>query len=462
MIFVPIFLLTWIVLMPVYAAGETQDRRGFEMFTFGNVAKTTQQQKRYAATVIIQWLVTLWMLYLIRKKVSQFIRLRQEFLVSEKHASTAQAKTLLVTGVPNDLLSEKKLKALYAHLPGGVAKVWLNRNLQDLPDLIDERTKWLNKLEGAEASVIKTALKKMKKGKVEGVEVSSDAEVDVAVAEKYITKKERPSHKVGSKVPCMGTKVDTLEWCREEIARLNKEIEAKREEINVDYEKYPAQNSAFLLFNQQIAAHMAQKMIADHRPYHLNNRYVEAHPDNVVWSTLNMNPYERKIRTVVFWLVTIALVVFWSAPVAFVGIVSNVSGLSERGGFTWLQSLGPVVLGLLSGILPTVLLAVLNMLLPIFLRLFARLSGVPTRTGIELSLMDRFFLFQFIQNFLFLTIISGAVSQIQSFITSIAQNPTSFPGVIAGAIPNGSTFFLSFIALQGLSGAAAASCRSCR
>jgi calcium permeable stress-gated cation channel len=34
------------------------------------------------------------------------------------------------------------------------------------------------------------------------------------------------------------------------------------------------------------------------------------------------------------------------------------------------------------------------MLLPIVLRLLARFEGVPTRVGIELSLMERFFLFQ--------------------------------------------------------------------
>ncbi len=38
-------------------------------------------------------------------------------------------------------------------------------------------------------------------------------------------------------------------WCREEIARLNKEIERMRSEIKVDYKNYPAQSSAFILFN---------------------------------------------------------------------------------------------------------------------------------------------------------------------------------------------------------------------
>lgn len=34
------------------------------------------------------------------------------------------------------------------------------------------------------------------------------------------------------------------------------------------------------------------------------------------------------------------------------------------------------------------------MLLPIVLRLFARFEGIPQKTGVELSLMTRYFIFQ--------------------------------------------------------------------
>ena len=55
-----------------------------------------------------------------------------------------------------------------------------------------------------------------------------------------------------------------------------------------------------------------------------------------------------------------------------------------------------MVVSLIQGFLPTVLLALLFMLVPIVLRILARLEGIPQKTGVELSLMDRFFLFQVI------------------------------------------------------------------
>ncbi|SNX88152.1 uncharacterized protein MEPE_06863 [Melanopsichium pennsylvanicum] len=455
-VFVPIWILSWIVLMPTYGANTTGTGSGFNRFILSRVGSTAQQQKRYVAPLLIQWIFTFWLLWNIRSRMTKFIKLRQEFLVSPQHASSAQARTVLITGIPNELLSEKKLRAIYSQLPGGVAKIWLNRNLKDLPDLSDERDKWCNKLESAETTLIKTAYKLVKKGKAQDASGSlpdADVEINAEVADHYVPKKKRPTHKLGS-IPCMGEKVDTIHWCREEIARLNKEIEKKRSEIAVDYKNYPPQSSAFILFNTQIAAHMAVKSQAHHEPYRMTNRYVEAHPDDVVWANMNMNPYERKLRTAIGWAITVGLIIFWAVPVAFVGIISNINGIASKVSFlNWLLDIPTVVLGIIQGILPTVLLAVLNMLLPIFLRLLSRLSGVPTRSGIELDLQGRFAAFQIVQNFLFLTLISGNAGQIATYINDVAQNPGEFPGLLAEAIPKGSLFFLSFIALQGLSGA---------
>jgi len=69
--------------------------------------------------------------------------------------------------------------------------------------------------------------------------------------------------------------VDTLEWCRERISELNRLIEEKRKEVDGDYQNYPPQNSAFVLFNTQIAAHMAVKSHAHHAPYTMADNYVE-------------------------------------------------------------------------------------------------------------------------------------------------------------------------------------------
>ena len=56
-----------------------------------------------------------------------FVTMRLQYLVEPEHAATAQANTILVTGIPTKYLNEAALFELFSYLPGGVREVWLNR-----------------------------------------------------------------------------------------------------------------------------------------------------------------------------------------------------------------------------------------------------------------------------------------------------------------------------------------------
>lgn len=451
-IFVPIWIVTWVILMPLYAARLGSPSQGMNMFTFGLVINADKQnQNRAAGVLILHFILVGWVLVNIHWRMKQFIQLRQEFLASPEHARTDQAKTMLVCGVPNEYLSETKLTQLYSQLPGGVEKVWVNRNMKDLPKKVELRDKLVLKLEGAVTKLIKTAAKLVKKGKVEGA-TPAGLDPSLDVAERYVPEKKRPTHRLG-KVPCCGEKVDTINYCRTEITRLNQEIAQDRERAMNDYETYPPQSSAFILFKKQLSAHLAARTEAHHEPYRMAERYVEAHPDDIIWSNLSMNPYEKKIRTIALWAVTWATVLFWIVPVTLVGVFAQVDYLTTKVPFlSWIGQIPGVPLGIIKTVLPIAGLAVLNMLLPPWLRFLAKQSGIPTKNGVELSLMTRFFLFQIIQNFLFLTVISGAMNEVPAFIASVSE-PAKFVQTISSAIPRSSTFFLQWVVLSGLGAA---------
>ena len=81
----------------------------------------------------------------------------------------------------------------------------------------------------------------------------------------------------------------------------------------------------------------------------------------------------------------------------FVGFISNIRSVCNTYHWLhWVCTLPGVVVSFIQGFLPTVLLVVLFLLVPIVMRMLARLEGIPQKTGVELSLMDRFFLFQVI------------------------------------------------------------------
>ena len=457
-IFVPIWVLSWIVLMPLYAADlpiksdpDSKGRgKGFNMFTFGNVIEEDQQpQKRSAGVLILHYIFMAWLVFNIHDVMTHFIRLRKEFLTSPEHRNTNQAKTFLVTSVPNQYLSETKIKQLYENLPGGIKRVWINRNLKELPKLVENRDKLANKLEGAVSKLIATAAKKVKKGKVEAVALPEGSEPSQDVADHYVPEKKRPKHRLG-KIPCMGEKVDTINYSREELPRMNREIEDIRQNIINDYVTYPPESSAFVLCNTMQGAYTGASFRPVENKSQMDKSYVEVHPDDIVWKNMSFNPYERKLRTCACWGVTWLTVIFWSIPVALVSLFSNVDYMAKDIQFlSWIEQIPAIPLGIIKAVLPTASLALLNSLLPPWLRFNARMSGVPTRNLIELSLMTRFFIFVVVQNFIILTVLSGAQQNLRAFRHDVSD-VKKFVKDISVAIPRASAFYLEYVILIGL------------
>lgn len=54
-IFIPVMLVTWVILLPVDAASSGGNNDGIAMFTFGNVG--TGKQIRYVAHLLVAWVV---------------------------------------------------------------------------------------------------------------------------------------------------------------------------------------------------------------------------------------------------------------------------------------------------------------------------------------------------------------------------------------------------------------------
>ncbi|KAG8216785.1 hypothetical protein J3R82DRAFT_7030 [Butyriboletus roseoflavus] len=501
-VLIPIWIVSWIVLLPVTSVNNSvAGNTGLSRFTFGNIA--ANHKERFAAFLILIWFSTFWIFWNIKREMSHFINVRQLHLIDPVHSRSAQANTILVSGIPSKYLSQKLLTQMYSQFPGGVKKIWINRyvilpeakspdvfvfcsDLKELPTVYDRRLAASGKLESAETTLLSTAaklhakaLKKQGDDAAYPSESPNDAERNLTLAEKLVPHAKRPTHRlpVGFlpfSLPFIGQEVDTIDWCRSEIATTTTLLRQARRTISQECylttsddvangedtpdQSYPPLNSAFITFNQQIAAHMAYGSLAHHAPYHMADRYLEVSPEDVLWGNLGMNPYEKRIRMIISYAATAALIILWAFPVAFVGIISNIEGLCVRESWlAWLCTIPPVVLGIIQGILPPILLAVLMMLLPIVLRLLGRFEGIPTRTGLELSLMTRYFIFQVIHSFLIVTLSSGIIAA----LPSILQNPSSIANLLAVYPSSGVNFLLHclfmlnrYIILQGLAGSA--------
>jgi hypothetical protein len=313
-VFLPIWVLSWAILIPVTSIGTSvNNSTKLDRFIMGNVEP--DKQVRLWAHLALAYVFTFWVFYNIRLEMTHFVTTRQQFLINPVHAKSVQANTVLVTGIPARYLTPAALHNLFKDLPGGVKRIWINRNLRTLPDVYDRRLAACAKLESAETKLLSIAAKKHLKA---GGAAGKDAEGRGGVPE--VAREERPTHKLGF-LGLLGEKVDSIDWARGEIAACNKllrqgqramakemsdpnqtpaeededgfarhegddadaegQVDAQKgkpskeakEAEKISTQGYPAISSAFITFNRQIAAHMSENILLHHEPYRMGTSF---------------------------------------------------------------------------------------------------------------------------------------------------------------------------------------------
>lgn len=434
-------LITWPVLFPINITGGAGHSQ-LDILTFANVANFWKYYAHAGCAIIFFSFI----IYMITRESIFYINLRQAYLMSPLYASRLSSRTVLFTSVPLEYMNETKLRAM---LGPQVRRVWMATDCQELQDKVDERDKAAMKLEGAETKLIVTAngarVKQDKKGHRSSSEEAAIGEGSSSIAARYIKPKQRPTHRLKMLI---GKKVDTIDWCRAELKRLIPEVDRMQAAHKARDSKML--NSVFVEFTTLSEAQAAYQSLTHHQSLHMAPRYAGINPGEIIWSNLGIRWWSRVLRQLVTTAFVVALIIFWSIPVAAIGSISNINKLETSSAFSWLKYIfDPIpspIMGVITGLLPVILLSVLMSLLPIILRMMAKFGGDPTRSAVELTVQNSYFGFQIVQVFLVATLGSAA----SSVGSKIAKNPASAPMILAQNLPLASNFYLSYFVLQGL------------
>ncbi|KAK0463530.1 DUF221 family protein [Desarmillaria tabescens] len=455
-IFAVFTFFTMVTIVPVNVVGVQSSITGLDRISWSNIVNKGDQ-KRFAAHIVVVYLLTFFVFYLIRREMLHFVHMRHQFLISKSHSRLAQARTVLITSVPIELANEHDMREFASFIPGGVDRVWFYRDKKVLNELFEERQELCGKLESAEADVLKQATKawrakqaahkKALKRKPKDEESKEEPELVLSPAsqellDELVPAKKRPTHRIGF-LGIFGHKVDTVKWCKDEISRLNSAIEEERERGEGKF-----LGSAFVRCNLQIGAHVLAQC-----PLTMIDKWMEAHPKDVVWRNLDDGALEMRGRYLTSWLATIGLIIGWAFPVTFIGTLSNVDDLCIKVHWLkWVCTSPDPVPALIQGVLPPALLAGLFALLPFILRALAWYECIPRYSLISVSVYRRFFLFLLIHGFLIVTLSSGITRAIQDII----EQPTQTVQKLAQQLPGASIFFLTYMLTQGFAGAGGA------
>ncbi|KAJ5159840.1 uncharacterized protein N7482_006844 [Penicillium canariense] len=445
--------VTWPILFPVNATGGGGGQQ-LNLLSISNVS--SDNYGRFYAHCFLAWIFVAIVFFTITREHLFYINLRQAYLYSPAYASRISSRTVLFTAVTQDYLNKDKLRAMFGREK--VKNVWLATDTAELEEKVKERDSAAMKLEGAETKLIvmanKARNKQLKKEGAledghtgeEGVDQFDDESGSVAA--RWVQAKDRPTHRLKFLI---GKKVDTINWARSEIERLSPEIE----ELQAKHRAHDTKlvSSVFIEFYQQSDAQSAFQSVAHNLPLHMSPRYIGLDPTQLIWANLRIKWWERVIRYSATLGFIVAMIVFWAIPTAFVGAISNIDALTNKVHFLkFILDVPSWIRGVITGLLPVVLMSILMALVPIILRLMAKWGGAPSLSAVEMTTQNWYFTFQVVQVFLVVTVASAATS----VVTSIINNPSSAPSLLANKIPQASNFYVSYIVLQGLSFSAGA------
>jgi hypothetical protein len=296
-------------------------------------------------------------MFLIWRELTFLIKIRQAYLLSAWNASRISQRTVLFTNVPEAFLPHAKLHSTFE----SISQIWLVTDTSDLEDDVDELNDSTLKLEGAEGKLIQQSVKQYHK---KDSEKGPHNESGSLSWDKILEKKDRPTHKLK---PLIGKKVDTIDYSTKQLKELLPKVSAVQRSHLEGKEKQIS--AVFIEFETMRAAQVAYSLEIHDKPAKLVARQFGILPEEVIWKNLKMSAPNRAVRLGLATAAIYALILFWSIPVALVGIISNVNYLTTNVPFLgWINSIPKVILGVVTGLLPTILLAVLMALVPIICR----------------------------------------------------------------------------------------------
>ncbi|KAG7901625.1 hypothetical protein KL907_004295 [Ogataea polymorpha] len=421
-------IATWPVLLPVNATnGKGED--GLDQLGISNV----NAAGRYYAHVFISWIFYCVVLFVIYRELHFYSSLRNLVLTTPAYAKKLSSRTVIFQTVTDQYLDEQEFFKLFE----GVKRVWVARRNRRLSRALKRRQELADALEVALTKLLMRAVREKIKADKKGHVFENPDDLS-----SYVPHKKRPKMRIG--VPIFGKKVDTIEYCKEQLPRLNDLIEEHQSTLAGTR----PMNSIAVEFENQYYAQLAYQTTIHDLPLFFSPKHTNVNPEDVYWPNMRIFWWERLMRFHGAVAAIVALIVLWSIPVSFVGLVSNLTYLTNK--MHWLEfiyNLPDWLLGLITSLLPTVMLALLMLLLPIFIRRMGQLSGCLTAQSIEYFTQQAYFAFQVIQAFLVTTIASSFAST----VTQIAERPTEAMDLLSANLPKASNFYVSYMVLQGFS-----------
>ncbi|KAK4517834.1 uncharacterized protein ATC70_001180 [Mucor velutinosus] len=375
-----------------------------------------------------------------------YVRIRREFLL--RKAKTLSARTLLITGIPPYLRSDRKLADYFEKLGIGVVEsVHTIRHVGRLLEFIKERTQHLRQLETAYTNYLGNPcqdpnydpdeiLNEEESRQVALHETCSSTGLDGLPT--HQKQRQRPTIRQGI---CCGPKVDAIDYYTEKFDEID-ELVVKARKVG----KFLPTSVGFVTFEETISAYVASQVLIDSTPFRLRAQ-LAPEPRDVLWENISMHGRERVIRKALIMFILLFLVFSWTIPCNYLSALTSTKSLKAY--FPWLLKLAEknkVLKQIVAGFIPTLGVVIFFSVLPIVFNSLSVIEGFTTRSESEESCFAKQFFFLFSNVLLFITVASTLFKSQKD----IFEDPTKIANIFASKLPEVAPFYINYTVLQGI------------
>uniref|UniRef100_A0A2N9GVW1 CSC1/OSCA1-like 7TM region domain-containing protein n=1 Tax=Fagus sylvatica TaxID=28930 RepID=A0A2N9GVW1_FAGSY len=422
-IFVPITILTLVVLVPVNWTGKTLELKQFKNLSFSNIDKLSISNiptgsKRFWAHLVMSYVCSFWTFYVLYMEYKIIATMRLGFLASE--GRRPDQFTVLVRNVPPDpdeSVSEHIEHFFCVNHPDHYLTHQVVYNAVKLAKLVEKKNGFQNWL--------------------------------VYYQNKY---ERNPTKKPTTKTGfwgLWGSRVDAIDYYTAEIGKLSEEEDAERERVICDSKAIvPA---AFVSFKTRWGAAVCAQTQQSRNPTIWLTDWAPE-PRDVFWDNLAIPYVEITIRRLLMAVGVFFLTFFFMIPIAFVQSLANIEGIEKVLPFLRPLIEKDVVKAVIQGFLPGIALKIFLILLPKILMTMSKIEGFTSLSSLERRSAQKYHLFILVNVFLGSVVTGTALQQLHQFI----EAPTGdFAKTIGMSVPMKATFFITYIMVDGWSGVAA-------
>jgi len=389
------------------------------MFSIANIEEGSARLYAHSCCTIVYFG---WVMYMMAQEKLFCLELRHARYALNGRTQRSDSRTVLFTNVPKDLQDISKMKATFGNRNG--LRVWLVTRTESLRRDLKRRDAIFNKLD--------TIWTKYPDQLLDFSSESSSTSTESSAKSKSRT---RAVNDYSSELKSLG-----IEKNQERHKRISRgEISAETKDPSV---LLPC---VFVRFGTVEEAQLACRSRHHIKLSRVTPRCVDTSTREIIWKNLRLSWKSVLARRLLSQVFIIAMIVFWSFPVAFVTAMTNINAIFPN--LRWEDRAPTLIQKALNGLLPSMLLSLLMSLPPRIVILLGNFAGLATLAEVETHLQRYYFWFRFVQVFL----VAALGSTASSVFLQIYADPSSTTTILAKRLPGASNFYFSYLVVQGLS-----------